>query len=114
MQEVGGPATGALPATTHLIRPQLFDAGDMERSDWVTDLPAQPTVYATLGTEVNGEPEFYPSVMKMLIAGLPRPAAELDCYAGARQGPGGFWSAAHERSHRTLHPRKACCCATVT
>ena len=31
MQEVGGLAAGALPATTHLIRPQLFDAGDTEQ-----------------------------------------------------------------------------------
>jgi len=42
---------GDAPApTTHLLRPVNFEAGEEKLPPWVTDLPARPTVYATLGT----------------------------------------------------------------
>jgi UDP:flavonoid glycosyltransferase YjiC (YdhE family) len=71
-QDVGWkePA-GPIPATTHFIRPEFFDNTSGESlPEWVTQLPTQPTVYVTLGTEVNGEPELYPSVMRTIIEGL--------------------------------------------
>ncbi|MEO5950974.1 MAG: glycosyltransferase [Chloroflexia bacterium] len=61
----------SIPLTTHFIRPELFDNINNDTlPDWMETLPDQPTVYLTLGTEVNGEPEFYPSVLQTLIEGL--------------------------------------------
>lgn len=69
---VGGTASaGAIPATTHFIRPGFFNNTKNETlPDWVEHLPPRPTVYLTLGTEVNSEPELYPRVMETLLLGL--------------------------------------------
>lgn len=60
-----------VPATTHFIRPEIFDnAGNESLPDWMEQLPAQPTIYVTLGTEANGEPGVYPYVLQTIIEGL--------------------------------------------
>lgn len=72
LQDVGDPrGAGPIPATTHFIRLEVFDhAGAESLPEWAARLPAHPTVYVTLGTEVNKEAEFYPSVLQTIIAGL--------------------------------------------
>jgi MGT family glycosyltransferase len=60
-----------IPPNTHFIRPQIFDNTANETlPDWVNHLPDQPTVYVTMGTEVNKLPELYPSVLQTIIEGL--------------------------------------------
>lgn len=92
LQEVGEPGEpGAIPATTHFIRTDVFDQGGEERlPDWVAHLPAQPTVYVTLGTEVNKEPELYPSVMQTIITGLRDVPINLIVTLGRDKDPADF------------------------
>ncbi len=60
-----------VPLTTHFVRPDLFDqSGSESLPTWVDQMPARPTVYATMGTEVNRDPQFYPSVLQTIIEGL--------------------------------------------
>jgi MGT family glycosyltransferase len=91
-QDIGGPQVpGPLPVTTHYIRPQLFDNADNESlPDWVAQLPAQPTVYVTLGTEVNHTPEFYPSVLQTIITGLRDMPLNLIVTLGRGKNPADF------------------------
>jgi len=71
LHAVGRSVAGAIPATTHAIRAQFFDQAQGESLPaWITQLPTQPTIYATLGTEVGTEAEFYPSVLQAIITGL--------------------------------------------
>ena len=82
---------GDIPATTHFIRPQFFDNNDDESlPDWLAQLPAQPTVYVTLGTEVNKEPDLYPSVMQTIIAGLRDAPVNLIVTLGRDKDPAEF------------------------
>lgn len=80
VREVGEPQTKApasaatpIPSTTHFIRPQFFDrAANNSLPNWASGLSetGRPTVYATLGTEVNKEPGVYPVVLQTIIEGL--------------------------------------------
>ncbi len=72
LQPLDQPCGSApVPPTTHFIRPDVFDQAAGETLPaWIADLPDRPTIYATLGTEVNREPELYPSVMQAIVAGL--------------------------------------------
>jgi UDP:flavonoid glycosyltransferase YjiC (YdhE family) len=92
MGDVGKPEVpDAIPATTHFICPEVFDqAGNEKLPDWVAHLPAQPTVYVTLGTEVNKEPEFYPSVLQTIIAGLRDAPINLIVTLGRDKDPADF------------------------
>src|SRR5205807_2583789 len=49
-QEVGWSGEpGNIPATTHFIRPEIFDQADNESlPTWLAELLQQPTVYVTL------------------------------------------------------------------
>ncbi|MGA7732486.1 MAG: glycosyltransferase [Chloroflexia bacterium] len=91
-QEVGGRwVPGGIPATTHHVRPEFFDnAGNESLPDWVGELPAQPTVYVTLGTEVNTEPDLYPRVMQTIIAGLRDAKINLIVTLGRDKDPAEF------------------------
>lgn len=83
--------TGAIPLTTHFIRPHIFDNADSERlPDWVAGLPARPTVYVTLGTELARDPEFYPSVLHTIIAGLRDAPVNLIVTIGRENDPADF------------------------
>ncbi len=87
----GSVEPAALPATTQFIRPQFFDgAGPEDLPTWVTQLPARPTVYVTLGTEVNTEPELYPSVLQTIIAGLRDAPINLIVTLGRTGDPADF------------------------
>ena len=92
LHDAGEPgAAGVIPAATHFIRPQFFDqAGDEGLPDWVGRLPARPTIYVTLGTEVNREPAFYPSVLQTIIAGLRDLPANLIVTLGRDKDPADF------------------------
>ncbi|HEX2913130.1 MAG TPA: glycosyltransferase [Chloroflexia bacterium] len=72
LQDVGMQgASNHVPATTHFVHPEFYDQSGQEGlPGWVAQLPPRPTVYVTLGTEVNNEPEFYPSVLQTIIARL--------------------------------------------
>ena len=84
-----GPAP--IPATTHFIRPDLFDqAGPEALPAWLGHLPAQPTVYVTLGTEVNKDPDLYPSVLQTIIAGLRDMPINLIVTLGRDNDPADF------------------------
>ncbi len=92
LQEVGGAqGASALPATTHFIRPDFFDHTDHERlPEWVAELPARPTIYITLGTEVNRRPEYYPSILQTILTGLRDLPANLIVTLGRDKDPVDF------------------------
>ncbi len=80
--------TGEIPATTHYVRPDFYDTSAGESLPaWIDDLPDQPTVYLTLGTEINREPTLYPRVMKTLIDGLRDVPINLIVTLGKGQDP---------------------------
>jgi UDP:flavonoid glycosyltransferase YjiC (YdhE family) len=84
-------STGTIPPTTHFIRPQFYDRSLNETlPDWVARMPEQPTVYITLGTEVNKEPEFYPRVLKTIIEGLRMTPFNLIMTVGTDKDPADF------------------------
>jgi len=92
MQDVGeSGAASPLPATVHAIRPEFFDRSVIESlPGWIAELPAQPTVYVTLGTEVNKTAEFYPSVLQTIIAGLRDAPINLVVTLGQDKDPADF------------------------
>jgi MGT family glycosyltransferase len=92
LQDVGRPARAdAIPPTVHFVRPEVFDRADDESlPDWVAQLPARPTIYVTLGTEVNKEPEFYPSVLQTIVAGLRDAPVNLIVTLGRDKDPADF------------------------
>jgi len=60
-----------LPPTLHALRAVPFDRTDEDALPaWVVRLPQRPTVYATLGTEINHTPGIFPGVLQAIIAGL--------------------------------------------
>jgi MGT family glycosyltransferase len=65
-------------------------AGEDRLPAWVTRLPEQPTVYVTLGTEVNKEPDLYPSVLQTIIAGLRDAPINLIVTLGRDKDPADF------------------------
>jgi UDP:flavonoid glycosyltransferase YjiC (YdhE family) len=82
---------GDISPTTHYVRADFFDAtGDERLPDWMEALPAQPTVYVTLGTEVNTEPELYPRVMRTIIEGLRDMKINLIVTLGRDKDPAEF------------------------
>ena len=89
--DIGMP--GAYPATTAFFRPQFFDqAGHETVPAWVSSMPAQPTIYVTLGTEANTMPGFYPGVLQTIIAGLREKAVNLIVTLGRDKDPADFGS----------------------
>jgi len=85
------PVTTSVPPTTHFIRPQLFDnAGNETLPGWVAQLPDRPTLYATLGTEVNKEPGVYPDVLQTIVSGLRDAPANLIVTVGRDNDPAEF------------------------
>ena len=94
LEDVGSPqASSPIPKTTHFIRPQFLNNLNHERLPaWFEHLPAQPTVYLTLGTEVNSEPDLYPRVMQTIIAGLRDLPINLIVTLGRDKDPSEFGS----------------------
>lgn len=97
LHEVGSFGTiKPTPPTTHFIRPQFFDNTHNERLPaWIERLPAQPTVYLTLGTEVNNEPDLYPRVMQTIIMGLRDLPINLIVTLGRGKDPADFGTQPH-------------------
>lgn len=76
-----------LPATAQTLRPAFLEAtGNEVLPDWVTNLPEQPTVYATMGTTYNQVPEIF----KLIIEGLGGEALNLIITVGHSQDPTQF------------------------
>jgi UDP:flavonoid glycosyltransferase YjiC (YdhE family) len=92
LHDVSMPAgADPIPAATHFIRPHIFDqSGNESLPGWVAQLPAQPTIYVTLGTEVNRDPEFYPGVLQTIIAGLRDAPVNLIVTLGRDNNPVDF------------------------
>lgn len=83
--------TDALPPTTTFIRPEIYDNPKNESLPvWFDDLPARPTVYLTMGTEINNEPEFYPGVLQTIISGLRDLPINLIVTLGREHDPADF------------------------
>ena len=80
-----------IPSTTHFIQPEFLDyAVDERLPAWVATLPPQPTIYATLGTEIAKEPEFYPRIFHTLLAGLRDAPINLIITIGHQNDPAEF------------------------
>lgn len=76
------------PRTLHTLRFQPFDqSGGETLPAWVEGLPQRPTVYATLGTEMNKVPGIYPRVLQTIIAGLRDRDLNLIVTVGRDQDP---------------------------
>ena len=58
------PVDVILPPTAHRLRRAIFDrSGDETVPSWVADLPAQSTVFATLGTAFNHTPGVFSAIL---------------------------------------------------
>jgi UDP:flavonoid glycosyltransferase YjiC (YdhE family) len=78
---------GRPAATTHFIRPAPFDrSGGEALPAWVDELPARPTVYATLGTAFNGRTDLFAA----FLAGLRDEPVNLIVTVGRDQDPAQF------------------------
>jgi MGT family glycosyltransferase len=92
LQKIGeAELPDAVPVTTHFIRPDIFDQADQQGlPDWISELPDRPTVYITLGTEVNKDPQFYPGLLQTIIAGLREAEINLIVTLGRDKDPADF------------------------
>ena len=81
----------SIPRTTHFIRQEFYNqAANESLPAWMSQLLPRPTVYLTLGTEVNSEPELYPRVMQTIIAGLREAPVNLIVTLGKDKDPADF------------------------
>ncbi len=81
------PVPGGPAAATYFVRPAPFDrSGDEGLPAWVDDLPARPTVYATLGTAFNGRADLFAA----FLAGLRDEPVNLIVTVGRDQDPAQF------------------------
>lgn len=77
-----------VPPTLHAFRPLVFDrSGDEALPVWAERLPPRPTVYATLGTEMNSFEGVYPQVLRAIAAGLRDEALNVVVTVGRDQDP---------------------------
>ena len=77
-----------LPPTLHALRAVPFDrSGHETLPDWVMELPERPTVYATLGTEMNHLPSIFPGMLQTFIAGLREEPVNLIVTIGRDMDP---------------------------
>lgn len=76
-----------LPPTAVALRPEIFDqSGDETLPGWVRGLPERPTVYATLGTVFNGQPDLF----RAILAGLADLPLNLILTVGRDGDPAGL------------------------
>jgi UDP:flavonoid glycosyltransferase YjiC (YdhE family) len=75
--------------TAHPLRPVNFEAGDEELPTWVTDLPARPTIYATLGTEASRSPVAR-TLFPAMLAALRDEPVNVILTVGRDNDPAGF------------------------
>jgi len=78
-----------LPPTTHAVQHVSFDVehpGDVTLPSWITAMPQQPTVYATLGTAYNRTP----GVFSTILAALGDEPINLIVTLGPGQNPDDF------------------------
>lgn len=78
-----------VPPTLHTLRAEPFDRSGRETLPaWLDDLPRRPTIYATLGTEMNrGVPGIFPRVLQTIIAGLQEEPLNLIVTTGRECDP---------------------------
>lgn len=82
------PGHHAAP-TTRLLRPVNYEAGDEALPAWVAGLPARPTVYATLGTELSRSPAGR-AVFPLILAALRDEPVNLILTVGRDNDPADF------------------------
>jgi UDP:flavonoid glycosyltransferase YjiC (YdhE family) len=76
-----------LAPVAHSLRPVFFDrSGNEELPAWVDQLPARPTVYATLGSVYNRTP----GIFQAIIEGLREEPVNLILSVGSNQDPAQF------------------------
>jgi MGT family glycosyltransferase len=82
------PGSGAVyPADIQFIRPHFFDqSGNETLPAWVADLPAQPIIYVTLGTQANT----LPGMLETIINGLRDEPFNLIVTVGRDKNPADF------------------------
>ncbi len=90
--DAGIAGVGSLiPETMRSVRPDFFDrSGEEMLPEWFRGRQEQPVVYATMGTEVNNMPEFYPRVLETIIEGLRDLPIELIVTLGRDKDPADF------------------------
>jgi UDP-glucoronosyl and UDP-glucosyl transferase/Carboxylesterase family len=77
-----------LPPTLHVLRSGGFDrSGDEAVPGRLARLPAQPTVYVTLGTVLNEIPGIYLGVLRAILAGLRDESLNLVVTVGRDRDP---------------------------
>lgn len=77
-----------LPPTLHALHAVPFDrSGHETLPDWVRALPERPTIYATLGTEMNHLPGVFPGMLQTFIAGLRDEPVNLIVTVGRAMDP---------------------------
>jgi MGT family glycosyltransferase len=75
------------PPTVHFLRPVSFNrSGDEALPGWIADLPARPTVHASLGTVFHRTP----GVFEAIIEGLKDQDVNLIVAVGRDQDPAAF------------------------
>ncbi len=76
-----------LPATARAVRHVPFDrSGDERLPTWVSDLPNQPVVYATMGTAFNQ----VPGILEAILVGLRDEPITLIMTTGRDRDPASF------------------------
>lgn len=75
-----------LPATTTTLQPLPPPTLNTLLPDWLSTLPDQPTIYASLGTVFNRAPEIF----RTIIAGLRQEPVNLIITIGRNQDPAQF------------------------
>ncbi len=80
---------GPVAPTLHLLRPTNFESGDEALPPWVAELPARPTVYATLGT-VFGRGSDGLAIFQAMLAALRDEPINLIVTVGRENDPTDF------------------------
>ncbi|HEY8291724.1 MAG TPA: glycosyltransferase, partial [Thermomicrobiales bacterium] len=80
---------GPVAPTTHLIRPVNFESGDEALPPWVAALPDRPTIYATLGTVANRNPDGL-AIFPAMLAALRDEPVNLILTVGRENDPADF------------------------
>ena len=94
------PPEFTLPPTAHRLRHATFDQAGVEVvPSWMADLPPQPTVFATLGTEFNHTP----GIFSRILSDLSAEPINLILTVGRDRRSGGVRAAVHHGPYRALY-----------
>ena len=93
------------PRVVHRFCAPPFDlsSGDARLPDWLSTLPHQPTVYATLGTTFNRSP----GTFQAILTALEHRTCEPDNDRGTLDGSDAVWATTRPHQDRTIYPTDA-------